>query len=745
MNHTKLIRILAFACALALFASIGPLPASAIEPLAIPDFTIRGGGYGHGIGLSQYGAQGFALKGWAYDDIVTHYYKGTTIATAAKNPDVKVQLAADGAAQADWTIRAVDATLTVRSGSVTRSYPKNTDYVFTYDGTTVFQKTPAGSTVATWAGDVVCDPIGADSLFQVKDPSGPSGFGWVRWHGSAHMIRRTGKVLQLLNVVSMKHYLYGVVPRESPASWEAEALKAQAVVAHSYAKVHVDNNDDGVRDSESALACTTSDQVYGGHSRLTQGVVEMHEQSSTNDAVDAVYGKLVKYGSKIVQTFFFSSSGGFTANIEDSWGYSTPQPYYTGVDDPYEDVAGSPYTSWQVAKTGLTLAKNLKDSKTVTSELANHDLPAVPIGAGTSVWVTGVSTERGVSGYPRWVTFRFSNNATVKLTSYTVKSALGLRSPNFTFSGFPITRISGGSRYDTAVALSKKTFPGTAPAVVIASGEEYADALAGSALAGAADGALLLTYPEDLPTSVSAEIARLQPAKAYVLGGTKAVSADVLDAIKAARPGIAIERLAGTDRYDTASKVADRAHAIAPTGAVIIVSGETWPDAASASALAYAKAYPILLVRSSGLTASASAYLASASPTTRLIVGGESAVSGAVETSLSAGTGVTVKRLSGSDRYATSAAVARYAGTAGFTFTDVYVATGEAYADALAGGMLAGARAKPLVLSHPDFCPSGTAALLREKRTTIAQIWLLGGTGAISEAGLKAIDAVMME
>ncbi|MHB1341572.1 MAG: cell wall-binding repeat-containing protein [Coriobacteriia bacterium] len=747
MDHTKLIRLVAVVCAFALAASIGIIPAQAIEPLAIPDFTIHGGGYGHGIGLSQYGSQGYALKGWTYDNIVKHYFQGTVIANANANPDVKVQLAADGAAQADWTIRAVDATLTVRSGTVVKEFPKDTDYTFTYNGTSVLQKTAAGATAATWAGDVVCDPVGADALFQVKDPSGPFGFGWVRWRGSAHLLRRSGNTLQLLNVATLKHYLYGVVPRESPASWHAEALKAQSVVAHSYAKVKVDSNDDGVRDTDSALACTTSDQVYGGHSRLTQGVVEPHEQASTNAAVDATYGKLVKYGSKIVQTFFSSASGGHTANIEDSWGYSTPQPYFTGVEDPYEDLAGSTHTSWEVKKSGLAIAGNLKGSSTVASELSNHGLPAVPTGAGSSVWVTGVRIERGVSGYPRWVFFTFSDPAktTVKLSSYTVKSALGLKSPNFTFSGFPITRISGSNRYDTAVALSKKTFLTTAPAVVIASGEQYADALAGSALAGAADGALLLTHPASLPTAVSDEIVRLQPSAIYILGGTSAVSAQVESAIKAARPTATVQRISGVDRYETSRKVADKTRSLVPSTIAVVVSGETWPDAASVSALAYSKAYPVLLVKKTGLTTPAAEFLAGAKPATTLVIGGTSAIGPSVDASITAVTTGTVKRLSGSDRYSTAAAVARHAGTIGFTFTDVYIATGVAYADALAGGMLAGARAKPLILTHPDSCPTGTAALLTEKRTTIGQIWLLGGTGAISDAGLKAIDSVMME
>ncbi|MGB4594119.1 MAG: cell wall-binding repeat-containing protein [Coriobacteriia bacterium] len=749
MNHSKLIRFFAFVCVFALVASIGTLPAQAVEPLAIPDFTIHGGGYGHGIGLSQYGSQGFALKGWTYDNIVKHYFQGTTIATA-KNLDVRVYLDKDAEARSSWTLRAIDSTLTVYSGDVSKNLTPNGYYKFTNVNGIVTVTDGAGKTTATFSGDVTADPYGYATVFEIKDVSGPklnvdypNGYPYMRYRGKAQLVRSGTNELALVNMVPFQYYLYGVVPRESFASWDPDALKAQAIVARSYAKAKIDPDDDGIRDAN--LKCTTADQVYGGHSRLSQGTVVPHEASTTNAAVDATDAKVVKNGTTIVQTFFFSSSGGHTANIEDSWGYSTPQPYFVGVDDPYEGVASCPDISWEVEKDGMTLAANLKGSSAVASELSNHGLPAVPVGAGTSVWVTGVTIEQGVSGYPRWVTFRFSTGASVKLTSYTVKSACGLKSPNFTFSGFPITRISGSNRYDTAVALSKKTFPGTAPAVVIASGDQYADALTGSALAGAADGALLLTHPVSLPTEVSTEIKRLQPSAIYILGGTSAVSAAVESAIKAARPTATVQRISGVDRYETSRKVADKTRSLVPNTIAVVVSGETWPDAASVSALAYAKAYPILLIKKVGLTKHAAEFLAAAKPATTLVVGGTSAIGSSTEASITAITAGTAKRLSGSDRYSTAAAVARHAGTVGFTFTDVYIATGEAYADALAGGMLAGARAKPLILTHRDSCPSGTAALLREKRTTIGQIWLLGGTGAISDAGLKAIDSVMME
>jgi putative cell wall-binding protein len=527
----------------------------------------------------------------------------------------------------------------------------------------------------------------------------------------------------------LPEYLYGVVPRESPASWNAEALKAQAVVARSYAKRKVDPDDNGVRDAN--LLSTTADQMYGGHSRLVQGVVVPHEDSRTNAAVDATKDKIVKYGSTIVQTFFFSASGGRTANIEDSWSYSSPQPYFTGVDDPY----------------GLDIAADLRASDTVASELSNHGLPRIP-GAST-VWVTGITITRGVSDYPRWVYFHFSDTAKTvcKLSAYTVKSALGLKSPKFSFSGFPMSRIQGANRYDTAVVISQRAFGGTAPAVVIASGEDYPDALTGSALAGAEKGALLLTGKANLPAVVETELERLKPSRVYIMGSAAAVGSTVESRVRAVLPSATVTRIEGVDRYETARKAADKVFSLKASTKAIVANGAAWPDAAAVSALAYAKAYPILLAKPSTLGTATAEYLSARKPAMTYVIGSETVVPKAVSDAIVSATGKSALRLAGSNRYSTAAAVARQCVslTEGFSVQDVYITTGLNYPDALSGGVLAGSQGHPMLLTHPDFCPSGTAAFLTEKKLVIGYIWILGGGGAISSRGAGAIDDVMMD
>lgn len=725
------------------------MPAGAAT--TIPDFTINGAGNGHGIGLSQYGSQGFALKGYTYDQILKHYFQGTTIVSAAKNPTVKVNLDKDGKARSSWTVRAVDTTLVVSWGSptTTKSLAKNVDYTVVRSGSNVVVKKSDGTVMATGTSPLLLDPNGGDALFQIKDASGPplnssypAGYPYMRWRGQLQLVSSGTSSLYAVNLATLKHYLYGVVPRESPSSWHAEALKAQAVAAHSYAKAKIDPTDVGA--SSATLRCTTTDQVYAGHSRLSGGSVVMHEATSTNNAVDATLGKLVKYGTKIVQTFFSSASGGKTANIEDSWGYTSPQPYYTGVSDPYEAEAGSPYMSWQVVKTGLQVASALAGSSTAKGELSNHPTAgSIPSGAGSSVWVSRIGIERGVSGYPRWVTFYWSNGGSAKLTSYTVKSALGLKSPNFSI-GIPMERIQGEDRYATAVAISKRSFPGTATAAVIASGEDYPDALVGSAVAGARRGSLLLTRPSGMANAVAAELKRLKPAEVYLMGSDDVVYRAVENQVKGLLPSASVKRLGGSDRYETARVAANQMYAWKQPSKAIVVNGMSWPDAASASALAYAKCYPILLAKPASLGSAAESYLSARKPAT-YVVGGTTAVPKSVADRTAAVTAKTPTRLGGDNRYETSAAVGRQClGTEGFAANDVYLTTSEDFPDALVGGVIAGLRSRPLILTQRDSCRPATASFLRQFKPTIDYVWVLGGQAAISDKGVASIEAALL-
>ncbi|MEW8973335.1 MAG: SpoIID/LytB domain-containing protein [Tissierellaceae bacterium] len=151
--------------------------------------------------------------------------------------------------------------------------------------------------------------------------------------------------LYIINHIYMEHYLYGVVPKEIPASASIEALKAQAVIARSYAYTSLSNHkSDGYN-----LCNTTHCQVYGG----VDG-----EKSSTNQAVIETYGDYVSYDGKIINTPYHSNSGGYTEDGEKVWGGKAP--YLLGVEDIYSN--NSPNSSWTTSITSRELSQKLLQS-----------------------------------------------------------------------------------------------------------------------------------------------------------------------------------------------------------------------------------------------------------------------------------------------------------------------------------------------------------------------------------------------
>lgn len=753
MNRSPHIRLLAACLAAALTLSLAPTFASAADVgiQAIPQFTISGTGFGHGIGMSQYGARGAALAGKDHAWILGHYYTGTTLGSrTTREPKVNIDCAYRDASYPGrpyWTVKSVGSKLKVwRTTSFTPAAELAADTWFRFrtDGANVIVTTEAGVQVAQFDYDVWAAPAGGPGLLEVKEKSTSTdgayhaldangwptdGFANVRYRGQL-WIKRIGTRVGAINQLPMERYLYGVLPREMPASWgdtTPEALKAQAVAARSYAYADVVAN--------KVLTCTTWSQVYKGHSRISSGVVAMHEDARTNAAVDGTAGRYILSGSNVATGYFFSHSGGHTANNEDVWTSGPPLSYTRGVPDPYEYLANPPYAPWPASKektySGLGMADKLRG------------LPGVP---PSPTWVTGAAFDRAASGHIRYVTFRFSNNATAKVTGDRARTRLGLLSTNFTFSGFPIERIAGEDRYATAVVVAQKGFPSTAPAVVLASGENFADALTGSAVAGAAGGPLLLTRAAGLTPVTAIALGQLKPATVYIMGGEVAVTPAVETAVRAALPSAEIVRIDGVNRFETARKAAEIVYGVSGATSAIVVNGLTWPDAASASALAYARKMPILLAMPDELGEHAEAYMAERTPATTLMVGGTAVLAADIESQITSATGAAPVRLAGANRYETAAAVARYSIGAPtfFTYDDVYIATGHGYTDALTGGTLAGLRRKPLLLSGKDDVPAGTAAFLTERKTAIGRIYLFGGTVAISEAGRSAIDNVMM-
>jgi putative cell wall-binding protein len=189
-------------------------------------------------------------------------------------------------------------------------------------------------------------------------------------------------------------------------------------------------------------------------------------------------------------------------------------------------------------------------------------------------------------------------------------------------------------------------------------------------------------------------------------------------------------RLQGDDRYGTAAAISAAAF---PDGAgdVVVASGESFPDALSAAPLAHALGGPVLLVRAGSVPAAVTAELSRLHATHVVVVGGTGAVSSTVEAALRSDVG-NVERLQGDDRYGTAQAVAaavRTAESSSGAAPEVVVASGEQFADALAGGAYAAAKGAPLLLTRAASVPAPTAAALGSLRPKA--VTLLGGTGAV--------------
>jgi stage II sporulation protein D len=275
--------------------------ACATGALAAPTFVVKGRGWGHGIGMSQYGAYGFARAGWTYDRILAHYYRGTELAVAPGR-DVRVLLE-------ERRARLSVAAATVSDASGTYNLPLGPQVV------------GPGLRVTTAAG-------------AERDLATPARFeGSVRLGGRGYrgtlVLHSAGGSLSAVNHVGLEPYLYGVVPWEMPPSWAPEALKAQAVAARSYAVLRVGGG--GSFD----VYDDTRSQVYGGIAA---------EDSRASAAITATAGRVVSWNGAVAHTFYHSTSGGRTAAITDVWPSAQRLPYLVSVPDPHDTL--SPYHRW---------------------------------------------------------------------------------------------------------------------------------------------------------------------------------------------------------------------------------------------------------------------------------------------------------------------------------------------------------------------------------------------------------------
>jgi stage II sporulation protein D len=363
-----------------------------------PTFFVSGHGWGHGLGMSQYGAYGYAQHGWKYDAIVKHYYTGTTIGQASVTR-VRVLL--------------VDRAKQVRIAS---KLPFQV-----VDGTGSKHALDAGS-YTVGAAYKYADPTKPQAKPQAlayplefRPGSTALTLNERGYRGSFRVLKVAPAKVRIVNAVDVDLYLRGVVPSEMPKTWALEALKAQAVAARSYALSHLHAS------AAFDLYADTRDQVYLGIP---------HEAPSTTTAVNGTAGQVVLYKGKIAATYFFSTSGGRTASVQDLYPDSPPVPYLVSVPDPYDSI--SPYHDWGPYRyTARKLARGLKSPGKLL------DVQTVASSSGRVHSVVATSAKGQVTA-----------------TGAEVRSALGLRSTWFQVGvlalGAPATPLT----YGTAAALT---------------------------------------------------------------------------------------------------------------------------------------------------------------------------------------------------------------------------------------------------------------------------------------------------
>jgi stage II sporulation protein D len=381
LRGTRIILLAALILALALPATASALVRgpSAHQAVKARTWVVNGAGFGHGVGMSQYGAYGYAKHGVTYDQILTHYYTGTTIGTTADR-SVRVLLR-DGARSVSFRGAGSACGAGLKPGK---------GYVAKRKGPGVVLQSKKGRRIARCGAAMTA--AGAPTVTLA---------GKGTYRGSLE-VRASGSSLQAINVVEIEDYVRGVVSEESPASWPLEALKAQAVAARSYGL------STGIRGGSFDLYHDTRSQAYGGVAA---------ETAKTDQAVSSTRLQVVLYAGNVAETFFFSTSGGHTENNENSsLGFGQPAiPYLRGVDDPFEADAGSPYEHWKrkfsvgrmnSALHSIGLRGKLKNISVTQRGVSPRIVRANLIGTGGTTAINGPQLRTALGLPDTWAFFK---------------------------------------------------------------------------------------------------------------------------------------------------------------------------------------------------------------------------------------------------------------------------------------------------------------------------------------------------
>ena len=347
--------------------------------------VVDGAGFGHGIGMSQYGAYGFAAHGRTYRRILAHYYRGTRLGRAQTDTIRVLLQSGRGQGAFRGATRAAGERLDARRTYTVHRIGSDRVELRTSDGRRVgrfaapLRVSGEGRPVRLLGGAI--NSV-RDGLYRGALEFRPS-------------ISSDG--ITAVNAASLDDYVQGVVPGEVPASWPSEALKSQAVAARSYALAT--NRGGGVFDQYP----DTRSQVY-------RGVTAEHPR--TNAAVRATAREVLRYGGAIATTFFFSTSGGRTENVENVFYGAAPKRYLVSVPDPYDDA--SPVHRWRVAFSQAAMESRLSGYvrgtfqriEVVRRGVSPRIVRAVVVGSGGRTQISGATLRFRLGLRDTWAFFR---------------------------------------------------------------------------------------------------------------------------------------------------------------------------------------------------------------------------------------------------------------------------------------------------------------------------------------------------
>lgn len=358
---------------LAVLAILSLAPAAASGSVS---WVVKGHGFGHGVGMSQYGAYGFAKEGKDYAFILGHYYLGTTIGQLNGPRVVRVLLA----------IERGDVGFSGATSACGIALDPNRDYEAHRSGSEVRLRSSGGKPLAACGRKLRAAGSGRIDI---------AGAGAYR--GALEVVPTASDAgsLNLVNALPVDQYVKGVIPNESPASWPQAQLRAQAVAARSFAlSVDVDGNGFDLYND-------TRSQVYEGLSS---------ETATTNAAAEATRGQVVMYGGEIAETYFSACSGGHTESVQNVF-FGPPVPYLVGVPDPYDYHC--PLHNWTLrfsgteisAKLGAYLDGQLKKVVVTKRGASPRIVWAKLYGTGGVTTIRGDQLASALGAYDRWMSF----------------------------------------------------------------------------------------------------------------------------------------------------------------------------------------------------------------------------------------------------------------------------------------------------------------------------------------------------